>query len=503
MVQQSLDLPVLSLAIPNICKLNDISTDNISSMWSVFSKCKDNLEHGHRLENLSWRLWFRESMMVHRLKDDNHNHTDGIYEHVLRTPIPTMYLDDQQQQSHDSNNDDSDDEIDDYYYQPSTSVGSSMKDSAVSGCGRSIKRLSVSSFKRIVSSLGSDHPVEEARKAYVEQVSCLSVTKPTTAETARLSDNTDTMSILKNDAAHLVCRQGEENQISATSHDSSPTSLHKSTHYLMERDTEQVVAHSNNNNDDDKNNVDLCDDNGDEEDNDNDNDDTFSEWSAQDDDTVFADDDAMDGESSMEQVNNNYRHVHLMPTHSNHDQHYHRHTNGEFRKQMPKKNDDLPKQSLLSILFKKHQEQQDPEHSNNKLQQRTTTHKPFSHRHHHQRMQSTASTTTMTKPSPYQQQYTTTINRKSNTTPIYMNRAGRIHHPPVMDDLSESLQFCVDWERRQNVSPPVTLLQKQQRRLPAHVATSRATATCTTTTTTTSTHSTSVIHSWLETFRGW
>jgi hypothetical protein len=29
----------------------------------VFSKCKDNLENGRRLENMSWRLWYRESTL--------------------------------------------------------------------------------------------------------------------------------------------------------------------------------------------------------------------------------------------------------------------------------------------------------------------------------------------------------------------------------------------------------------------------------------------------------
>jgi hypothetical protein len=31
---QTLDLPVLSLAIPNIHKLNDINADNLSCMWT-------------------------------------------------------------------------------------------------------------------------------------------------------------------------------------------------------------------------------------------------------------------------------------------------------------------------------------------------------------------------------------------------------------------------------------------------------------------------------------
>lgn len=32
-------------------------------MFVVFSKCKDNLENGRRLENMSWRLWYRESSL--------------------------------------------------------------------------------------------------------------------------------------------------------------------------------------------------------------------------------------------------------------------------------------------------------------------------------------------------------------------------------------------------------------------------------------------------------
>ncbi|KAI8986982.1 hypothetical protein BDB01DRAFT_784185 [Pilobolus umbonatus] len=60
----TLDLPVLSLAIPNIHKLNDINADNLSCLWTVFSKCKENLENGRRLENMSWRLWYRESSLA-------------------------------------------------------------------------------------------------------------------------------------------------------------------------------------------------------------------------------------------------------------------------------------------------------------------------------------------------------------------------------------------------------------------------------------------------------
>ncbi|KAI8928825.1 hypothetical protein BC831DRAFT_69212 [Entophlyctis helioformis] len=47
--------PVLTLAIGNLAKLSTIDEDDISTIWNVFTKCKDNLENGRRLENISWR----------------------------------------------------------------------------------------------------------------------------------------------------------------------------------------------------------------------------------------------------------------------------------------------------------------------------------------------------------------------------------------------------------------------------------------------------------------
>ncbi|GAA98779.1 hypothetical protein E5Q_05467 [Mixia osmundae IAM 14324] len=49
------EAPVLSLVFDNIAKMEELE---LGSMWNVFSKCKDTLENGRRLENLSWRLWY-------------------------------------------------------------------------------------------------------------------------------------------------------------------------------------------------------------------------------------------------------------------------------------------------------------------------------------------------------------------------------------------------------------------------------------------------------------
>ncbi|KIW95905.1 uncharacterized protein Z519_02971 [Cladophialophora bantiana CBS 173.52] len=48
-------------------KMHHIDPSNACSlmaMWSMFSKCSETLDEGPRLENLSWRIWSRESLCV-------------------------------------------------------------------------------------------------------------------------------------------------------------------------------------------------------------------------------------------------------------------------------------------------------------------------------------------------------------------------------------------------------------------------------------------------------
>ncbi|KAJ1030264.1 hypothetical protein NDA16_001175 [Ustilago loliicola] len=60
----SLPDPVLALSMDNVLKLNDLNLDQLANLWNVFTKCKESLESGRRLENLSWRLWFREAHIL-------------------------------------------------------------------------------------------------------------------------------------------------------------------------------------------------------------------------------------------------------------------------------------------------------------------------------------------------------------------------------------------------------------------------------------------------------
>lgn len=55
-----LELPVLGLT-SNVSKLDAIDADHLKGLWTLFTKCAENLENGRRLENLSWRLWYKEA----------------------------------------------------------------------------------------------------------------------------------------------------------------------------------------------------------------------------------------------------------------------------------------------------------------------------------------------------------------------------------------------------------------------------------------------------------
>ncbi|KAI1337072.1 hypothetical protein F5Y15DRAFT_392287 [Xylariaceae sp. FL0016] len=47
---------------PNVIhKVDTNNPQNLFSMWTVFSRCAESVEQGRRLENLSWRLWNRET----------------------------------------------------------------------------------------------------------------------------------------------------------------------------------------------------------------------------------------------------------------------------------------------------------------------------------------------------------------------------------------------------------------------------------------------------------
>ncbi|KAI9733974.1 MAG: hypothetical protein M1834_002631 [Cirrosporium novae-zelandiae] len=53
--------PLLSVDANKMHKIDPSNAENLFGMWMVFSRCAESLEEGRRLENLSWRLWNRET----------------------------------------------------------------------------------------------------------------------------------------------------------------------------------------------------------------------------------------------------------------------------------------------------------------------------------------------------------------------------------------------------------------------------------------------------------
>ncbi|KAI8069947.1 hypothetical protein BC940DRAFT_345692 [Gongronella butleri] len=88
---QAIDVPVISL-----CKE---TKEDLASMWHVFSKCKNNLENGRRLENLSWRLWYRDSFSQQLREHDTGSVASSIS--TIGPATPANSVCDHQQQQHD------------------------------------------------------------------------------------------------------------------------------------------------------------------------------------------------------------------------------------------------------------------------------------------------------------------------------------------------------------------------------------------------------------------
>ncbi|KAL2755580.1 hypothetical protein ACRALDRAFT_2034638 [Sodiomyces alcalophilus JCM 7366] len=56
-----LDSHVLTVDTNLLHKVDTSNPQNLYGMWTVFARCAESLEQGRRLENISWRLWNRET----------------------------------------------------------------------------------------------------------------------------------------------------------------------------------------------------------------------------------------------------------------------------------------------------------------------------------------------------------------------------------------------------------------------------------------------------------
>lgn len=109
----SLNTPILTVDVALIHKIDTKNVEHLFSMWrgelilqimstssvsnstTVFSRCSRSLEEGHRLENLSWRVWTRETFCCDPVSGANattpaitiaSRSSEGLYE----VPVPTL-----------------------------------------------------------------------------------------------------------------------------------------------------------------------------------------------------------------------------------------------------------------------------------------------------------------------------------------------------------------------------------------------------------------------------
>jgi len=79
--------PVLFLAVDNLSKMSSIDEKQLSTIWNLFTKCKDNLENGRRLENISWRLWYRSTHFPVPNLENKPNQMSTSFSKVLSAPF--------------------------------------------------------------------------------------------------------------------------------------------------------------------------------------------------------------------------------------------------------------------------------------------------------------------------------------------------------------------------------------------------------------------------------
>ncbi|PVH74934.1 DUF1752-domain-containing protein [Cadophora sp. DSE1049] len=66
-----LKAPALTVDVRLIHKVDTRNVENLFRLWTVFSRCASSLEEGRRLENLSWRLWNRETFCCDPVTEAN------------------------------------------------------------------------------------------------------------------------------------------------------------------------------------------------------------------------------------------------------------------------------------------------------------------------------------------------------------------------------------------------------------------------------------------------
>lgn len=69
---------MLSVDVEKLRELDTRNAEHLFGLYSMFSKCAESMEDGRRLENLTWRLWNRETLCCEPQPQHNHTTTPTI-----------------------------------------------------------------------------------------------------------------------------------------------------------------------------------------------------------------------------------------------------------------------------------------------------------------------------------------------------------------------------------------------------------------------------------------
>ncbi|GAA5892873.1 hypothetical protein JCM5296_006029 [Sporobolomyces johnsonii] len=112
-MHSTLPTHVLALAPDSLASLGELDGDSLSELWAVFTRCKDSLQNGRRLENLSWRLWFDSGRRDPKLSprddaacacDQPPEATDMIHEEIRQKIEAEGWSDPEWEETSDSEN---------------------------------------------------------------------------------------------------------------------------------------------------------------------------------------------------------------------------------------------------------------------------------------------------------------------------------------------------------------------------------------------------------------
>ncbi|OCH86481.1 DUF1752-domain-containing protein [Obba rivulosa] len=91
----SFPTPILSVAADVVKELE--GDDALCGLWALFTKCKESLKDGRRLENISWRLWYRE-MAAAQLSPASTPSSESFAPSGMRSPSPITPISESGQQ---------------------------------------------------------------------------------------------------------------------------------------------------------------------------------------------------------------------------------------------------------------------------------------------------------------------------------------------------------------------------------------------------------------------